>query len=304
MKNQKNKAKGMSHMCNLQKIILCRCLLLFMMADIIIGAIYHTKSVKAESENQNRNFELIFCIPEAAVKTGKRSENNTGVMQIKRNFSDRDGQEFPDISQELYITEELPGSGTYDSGEQAVKTTPAPTQTVIESVTDKWTVISGKRLDIILVYAGDTVNFEKDGLSLNVPENIVRSWDIKDSETVQVCVEKTDDCTYEILIFKGDEEIYDIPGSQVLIPVEEVFPEEDPETLKVLDSKWEVMDTDFDRNGDLLTVETDKTGIYHIKSQKADTAKMKKSTAVAVGMLGVIGMTGIMYKFRRRGAGN
>ena len=37
-----------------------------------------------------------------------------------------------------------------------------PARKVTEVVTEKWTVISGKRLDLILKYMGD-INFEKEG---------------------------------------------------------------------------------------------------------------------------------------------
>lgn len=43
-----------------------------------------------------------------------------------------------------------------------------PDRKVTEVVTENWTVISGKRLDLILKYMGD-INFEKDGISLRIP---------------------------------------------------------------------------------------------------------------------------------------
>lgn len=43
-----------------------------------------------------------------------------------------------------------------------------PARKVTEVVTEKWTVISGKRLDLILKYMGD-INFEKEGISLRIP---------------------------------------------------------------------------------------------------------------------------------------
>ena len=58
-----------------------------------------------------------------------------------------------------------------------IKTAKAETATVVESgqqkseepteiVTDKWTVISGKRLKIMLEYTGEYLCFEKAGISL------------------------------------------------------------------------------------------------------------------------------------------
>ena len=43
-----------------------------------------------------------------------------------------------------------------------------PARKVTEVVTEKWTVISGKRLDLILKYMGD-INFEKEGISTSYP---------------------------------------------------------------------------------------------------------------------------------------
>ena len=56
-----------------------------------------------------------------------------------------------------------------------------PARKVTEVVTEKWTVISGKRLDLILKYMGD-INFEKEGISLRIPASVAQSWKVDVSQ--------------------------------------------------------------------------------------------------------------------------
>lgn len=112
-----------------------------------------------------------------------------------------------------------------------------------------------------------------------------------EKETIQALVQKTSDQAYEIKIYKGDQEITDIPGSQVVLPVKEVFPKENPETIKVINAEGEKMETSLDKKQNLLTIQTDKTGTFHISGKKEDiqgkpvaAAAMAAITALTVGI--------------------
>lgn len=112
-----------------------------------------------------------------------------------------------------------------------------------------------------------------------------------EKETIQALVQKTSDQAYEIKIYKGDQEITDIPGSQVVLPVKEVFPEENPEIIKVTNAEGEKMETSLDKKQNLLTIQTDKTGTFHISGKKEDiqgkpvaAAAMAAITALTVGI--------------------
>lgn len=87
-----------------------------------------------------------------------------------------------------------------------------PARKVTEVVTEKWTVISGKRLDLILKYMGD-INFEKEGISLRIPASVAQSWKVAENGTIQALVQKVSNHSYEIKIYKGTQKITDIPGA-------------------------------------------------------------------------------------------
>ena len=74
-----------------------------------------------------------------------------------------------------------------------------PARKVTEVVTENWTVISGKRLDLILKYMGD-INFEKEGISLRIPASVAQSWKVAENGTIQALVQKVSDHSYEVKI--------------------------------------------------------------------------------------------------------
>lgn len=232
----------------------------------------------------------------------------TNENWIQRNFADRDGREFPDLSLETTITPELEltsESGrevdtvTHPSGDESQNTGGNGSgKKVTEIVTEKWTIISGKRLNFILKYMGN-VSFEKDGISLQIPQPVAQNWKVKEEQTIQTMVQKTSDQTYEIKIYKGAQEITDISGSQVVLPVKEVFPEEIPETINVTNAEGERIKTSLDKNQDLLTIRTDKTGTFHINGQKEN---IQGKPIAAAAMAVITGLTvGIRNRSGKRG---
>lgn len=245
----------------------------------------------------------------------------TNENWLERNFADRAGREFPDLSLETTITPELeltpentpevdtvthssgmdnPDTGTSGSGEKALSGKTS-SKKVTEVVTEKWTVISGKRLNLILKYMKN-VNFEKDGISLQIPEHIAQNWKVKKDQTIQAMVQKTSDQAYEVKIYQGDREITDIPGSQVVLPVKEVFPEEDPKTIEVTDTEGEKMETSLDEKQNLLTIQTDKTGTFYIGGRRTN---IKEKPVAAAAMAAITGLTvGIRSRAGKRGGGH
>lgn len=159
---------------------------------------------------------------------------------------------------------------------------------VTETVTEKWTIISGKRLKLLLEYMGDDVNFEKDGISLKIPGAVAESWNVKENGTIQSFVQKTSDRSYEIKLYKGTREITDIPGSQVVLPVREVFPDVAAETIEVTDPDGKKADILFDETRKLLTIRTDQTGVFHVTGQRNE---IKEKPYVAAAMVAVTALT-------------
>ena len=173
-----------------------------------------------------------------------------------------------------------------------------PARKVTEVVTENWTVISGKRLDLILKYMGD-INFEKDGISLRIPASVAQGWKVAENGTIQALVQKVSDHSYEVKIYKGTQKITDIPGSRIMIPVKEIFPRKDPETMEITDSKGRKRKTFLDKKQDLLIVDTDETGIFFVRGRRTDieenpfaVAALTAATVLTVLIVGIRSRSG------------
>ena len=151
-----------------------------------------------------------------------------------------------------------------------------PARKVTEVVTEKWTVISGKRLDLILKYMGD-INFEKEGISLRIPASVAQSWKVAENGTIQALVQKVSNHSYEIKIYKGD-----------------------PETMEITDSRGRKLKTFLDKKQDLLIVDTDETGIFCVRGRKIDdieenpfaVAVLTTATMITVLIVGIRSRSG------------
>ena len=111
-------------MHDLQKTIRYGFLLILEVIALCVGMIYSARTVRAETEALMSDFARIFNI------SGKEKVLFSAAMKNILNID-------PEVQQ--------------------------PDRKVTEVVTENWTVISGKRLDLILKYMGD-INFEKDGI--------------------------------------------------------------------------------------------------------------------------------------------
>ena len=162
-----------------------------------------------------------------------------------------------------------------------------PARKVTEVVTEKWTVISGKRLDLILKYMGD-INFEKEGISLRIPASVAQSWKVAENGTIQALVQKVSNHSYEIKIYKGIQK------------VKEMFPNGDPETMEITDSRGRKLKTFLDKKQDLLIVDTDETGIFCVRGRKIDdieenpfaVAVLTTATMITVLIVGIRSRSG------------
>ena len=156
-----------------------------------------------------------------------------------------------------------------------------PARKVTEVVTEKWTVISGKRLDLILKYMGD-INFEKEGISLRIPASVAQSWKVAENGTIQALVQKVSNHSYEIKIYKG------------------MFPNGGPETMEITDSRGRKLKTFLDKKQDLLIVDTDETGIFCVRGRKIDdieenpfaVAVLTTATMITVLIVGIRSRSG------------
>ena len=246
-------------MHDLQKTIRYGILLILEVIALCVGMIYSARTVRAETEALMSDFARIFNI------SGKEKVLFSAAMKNILNID-------PEVQQ--------------------------PDRKVTEVVTENWTVISGKRLDLILKYMGD-INFEKDGISLRIPASVAQSWKVAENGTIQTLVQKVSDHSYEIKIYKGIQKITDIPGSRIMIPVKEIFPKEDMETMEITDSQGRKFKTFLDKNQDILIVDTDETGIFCVKSRKKDIkgnpfemAALTAATVLTVLIVGIRSRSG------------
>ena len=246
-------------MHDLRKTIRYGFLLILEVTALGVGMIYSTRTVRAEPGALMSDFARIFNI------SGKEKVLFFAAMKDILNID-------PEIQQ--------------------------PARKVTEVVTENWTVISGKRLNLILKYMGD-INFEKDGISLRIPASVAQSWKVAENGTIQTLVQKVSDHSYEIKIYKGIQKITDIPGSRIMIPVKEIFPRKDPETMEITDSKGRKRKTFLDKKQDLLIVDTDETGIFFVRGRRTDieenpfaVAALTAATVLTVLIVGIRSRSG------------
>lgn len=246
-------------MYNLQKTIRYGFGLILEVIALCVGMIYSTRTVRAQPEVQMSDFAWIFNI------SGKEKVLFSAAMKNILNID-------PEVQQ--------------------------PARKVTEVVTENWTVISGKRLDLILKYMGD-INFEKEGISLRIPASVAQGWKVAENGTIQALVQKVSDHSYEVKIYKGTQRITDIPGSRIMIPVKEIFPRKDPETMEITDSKGRKRKTFLDKKQDLLIVDTDETGIFFVRGRRTDieenpfaVAALTAATVLTVLIVGIRSRSG------------
>lgn len=178
----------------------------------------------------------------------------TNDQWMERNYADREQRDIPD-----YIQEE--------------------TQ---ESVTDKWTVINGKRLNVLLENAGNTISFEKGGISTVLPVSLVKNWNIGEEETLQIFTQQDED-NISVHIYKGDQEITDIPGASIQLSSNTSDSEEN---VSVTDASGKDLSVSEDSGQKTISIATDQTGDFTVDQPH-------KRTADKTGILFVLLVIGI-----------
>lgn len=204
----------------------------------------------------------------------------TNDQWMERNYADRNQQTVPDYTQieevSPTVTPAADTSGIYSR-----------TEDIQESVTDKWTVISGRRLGILLADAKEKISFEKNGISTVLPVSLVKEWEIGEDETLQIYTQQDED-TVSIHIYKGDQEITDIPGAYIQLGG---AASDTAESVSVTDSTGEELSVSKDTDQNIITVKTDQTGDFTIDSPK-------KQATNRAGMLFILLIIGIGAVFK------
>lgn len=222
----------------------------------------------------------------------------------ERNFSDRDEKNLPDIVQKapeikLTITPVPDGAeadnaqnqeseeagyenGSYDynsvnagsgqdnrntgnkeSGTKVTAETDTTNDSVTELSTDAITAVSGRRL-LLMIQQNGSAKFEKQGISVTVSSETVNAWKVNENDEVQVRIEKTAELAFSLRIFVRGEEVTEIPGTVVKIPISVLKGIQSPETVVIEDTQGNQYAKSYQEEQKVLQVTLDKTGDYFI----------------------------------------
>ena len=171
----------------------------------------------------------------------------TNEHWYERNYADRDGKEFPDI----------------EAGS--------------EKVTDVSTIIVGNRLADLISAGVKQIPFEKDGVLVKIPADVIEDWGVDEDDLVQVDIAREEE-EISVTIFKNGEEITDIPGATVELP----YNSGDGRETVLTDQEGEICQGSVNETQNVAVIPIDKTGSYSVKNQtdKEMQVQHKKSSII------------------------
>ncbi len=165
-----------------------------------------------DSESVQRFSESVsITIPE---NIAEMISNSNGTVPDDLNIGgDRDGgdsggNKLPDYVQPAPMPESNTNTAPSDS---------YVSQPVNEVITDTYSAISGLRL-AELINAGDTVLFEKQGVSMEIPSELLKSLNIGYNELFEITILNPQKNTVQIEIIAAGTPVEDINGTIVYLP--------------------------------------------------------------------------------------
>lgn len=157
------------------------------------------------------------------------------------------------------------GSGySEDSSNDSTTTTSAASSnvTITESETDTTTILSGKSLIALLEEAGKELVFEKKGISVQLSETLVKGWGMQENDSFKISIQIISDKGFSIRVFVKDEEIKDIPGTIVKLPMSEFIGISNPDEVEVSDIEGNIYSGTYDNTKGILEISLNKSGDY------------------------------------------
>lgn len=139
--------------------------------------------------------------------------------------------------------------------------------TVTERSTDTITVISGQRL-LFMIQENGCAKFEKQGISVSVPEETINTWQIGENDEIQVWIEKVSDAAFSLRIFVRGEEVTEIPGTVVEFPFSIFDGVQSPETVVAEDAEGNTCTVSYMEEQKILHVEIEKTGDFFLADEE------------------------------------
>nr|WP_294664011.1 hypothetical protein [uncultured Blautia sp.] len=161
----------------------------------------------------------------------------TNERWYERNYADRDGKKFPDIENGL------------------------------EKVTDTSTIIVGNRLSDLMRTGVKEIPFEKNGVLVEMPMDVLKNWNVKEDDLLQVDISREDN-EITIKIFKNGDEITDIPGATVEIP----YTENDSQTV-LTDEEGNAYTGTVNKIQSVAVIPIEKTGEYMVKEEPEEKSE-------------------------------
>lgn len=179
----------------------------------------------------------------------------------ERNYADRDGNDVPDLD-----------NGT-------------------EKVTDTSTVIVGNRLlDMLEIYKKN-IPFEKDGVQVKVPVEVVKKWEVSSEDEIKINISKDQD-QISVHLYKNREELTDISGGSLELPSgytgETVLEDEEGNIYSgTKKEEQNITEIKIDKTGDFTIEETEdpekessekNTGEMNQAGESRDSSKGEEKT--------------------------
>ncbi len=244
----------------------------------------------------------------------------------ERNFSDRDEKNLPDIVQKapeikITITPDPDGAdvdnsqnqeseeagyengsynynsanagngqdnrntGNKESGTKVTAGTDTTNDSVTEQSTDTITAVSGRRL-LLMIQQNGSAKFEKQGISVTLSSEAVNAWKVSENDEVQVCIEKTAESAFSLRIFVRGEEVTEIPGTVVEIPISVLEGIQSPETVVIEDTQGNQYAKSYQEKQKVLQVTLDKTGDYFITDGQSSNSGQENQGETGVAQTG------------------
>lgn len=217
-------------------------------------------------------------------ETQNGEDMSTGEVEANNIFPEINTENSAEDDDESNTENSISGVGdsytasTYSSGTSSVSSdtysemTPEAARVLAEVSSRSKTVISGKRLADMMENSGNTAVFEKESISLVLPQSALSASAISSFDEIQVSIQKTSESSFSVRIFVNGAEITEIPGTVVRIPWNLMDNTLKKEELLVLDITDQEQEYVFETTRDVLKVSIDKTGDYFLRNPGAEAA--------------------------------
>lgn len=106
-----------------------------------------------------------------------------------------------------------------DNGsDQETATSDQTSEPLLEQVSETSTTISGIRLRLLLQTNPDTVLFEKDGITVEIPSAFLASLDLPDDAFLKISIRRTDPTSFSLSVNVDGRELHELEETTITMP--------------------------------------------------------------------------------------